>query len=282
MEIKSLGNVGYEKICKAFGQAFADYEVQLDDRQLKAMWRRRGFDPELSFAAFDNDEIVAFTLNGVGLFNGIPTAYDTGTGTLEAYRGQGLATKIFEYSIPFLKQSGIEQYLLEVLQHNTKAVSVYRKLGFEIVREFDYAMQTNSEVHVSRRAEPQHLLRRIVPEESDSVCGFWDFYPSWQNSMESVGRASGDFICLGAFDGERLVGYAVFDPVSGDVTQLAVGKTDRRKGIASLLLSEMVASNKNEMIKVINTDIYCTSICGFLNAANIPAKGKQFEMIKRL
>ena len=45
------------------------------------------------FAAFENDEIIAFTLNGIGTFNGIPTAYDTGTGTIKQYREQNIAGK---------------------------------------------------------------------------------------------------------------------------------------------------------------------------------------------
>ena len=47
---------------------------------------RRGYVPKLSFAAFDNGKIVAFTLNGIGMFNGIRTAYDTGTETVKEYR----------------------------------------------------------------------------------------------------------------------------------------------------------------------------------------------------
>lgn len=57
-----------------------------------------------------------------------------------------MATEVFKYSIPYLKETGIKQYLLEVLQHNTKAVSVYRNLGFEVIREFNYFMAENEEV----------------------------------------------------------------------------------------------------------------------------------------
>lgn len=132
MEIRSLADTDFDTLYEAFSQAFADYEVQINGAQLRRMLKRRGFDARLSFAAFDGDRIAAFTLNGIGNYDGLPTAYDTGTGTLEAYRGQGLATRIFEHSIPYLKEAGIGRYLLEVLQHNTKAVSVYRKLGFDV------------------------------------------------------------------------------------------------------------------------------------------------------
>lgn len=98
MEIKSLADTGFEALFRAFSAAFANYEMQLNETQLRRMLKRRGFDPRLSFAAFDGGRIAAFTLNGIGAYDGLPTAYDTGTGTLEAFRGQGLATRIFEHS----------------------------------------------------------------------------------------------------------------------------------------------------------------------------------------
>ena len=283
MEIKSLAGVGFDVIFKAFAQAFADYEMQVDRAQLQVMLKRRGFLPELSFAAFEGDEIVAFTLNGVGLFNGVLTAYDTGTGTVKEYRGRGLATQIFEYSIPHLKERNIRQYLLEVLQHNTGAVSVYTNLGFKVTREFNYFMQRNEEVHCeSKQTENFYSIRPISVESLAVIPYLGDFHPSWQNSMESIARMASDFIYLGAFVGTGLVGYCVFDPISGDVTQLAVNQSYRRKGIASSLLAEMLRLNKSENIKVLNTAISCESITAFLQAKNIPVKGKQFEMIKKI
>jgi hypothetical protein len=107
MEIKSLAKTNFETIFKAFNQAFADYEIQINKEQLQTMLKRRGFNPNLSFAAFEDHEIVSFTLNGIGNFNGTLTAYDSGTGTIKEHRGKGLATEIFEYSIPFLREANI-------------------------------------------------------------------------------------------------------------------------------------------------------------------------------
>lgn len=281
MEIKSLGNTDFETLFNAFDRAFADYDLQLTKLQFKAMLRRRGFDPNLSFAAFDGMDIVAFTCNGIGNFNGIPTAYDTGTGTLQEYRGKGLATRIFEYSIPYLKEAGIGQYLLEVLQHNTKAVSVYRKLGFEVSREFYYFVQENDLIkHETKNPGFAYSLRQIDMEELSRLSGFRDFPPSWQNSSESIARAADDFISLGIVDGEVLAGYCIFEPASGDITQIAVDENYRRKGVASLLLEEMLKRNRYNSVKIINTDIRCESITRFLETKNIGITGKQFEMIK--
>ena len=283
MEIKSLAQTDFSTIFGAFNQAFADYEMQLNSTQLQTMLKRRGFNPDLSFAAFDKGAIVAFTLNGIGNFNGIPTAYDTGTGTLKDYRGQGLATKIFEYSIPFLREANIKQYLLEVLQHNTKAVSVYRNLGFEPSREFNYFMQKTEEINSEiKAADFSYFIEQIDVEKFNSIPDFWDFHPSWQNSFESIKRAPDDFITLGVFVEEQLAGYCVFEPVSGDLTQIAVDRQHRRKGIASLLLREIIKLNKADVVKIINTDISCNSMIDFLKGKNITVTGKQFEMIKTI
>jgi len=283
MEIKSLGKTDFETITKACIKAFADYELQLDAEELKTMWKRRGFNPDLSFAAFEGEDIVAYTLNGIGDFNGIKMAYDTGTGTLKEYRGQGLATKIFEYSIPYLKAANINHYLLEVLQHNTKAVSVYRKIGFEVTREFNYFIWKNEELkNKIKKIEIPCSIAEIEIEKHVFVSDFWDFYPSWQNSFESIQRTREDFISLGAFTEGKLIGYCVFEPISGDITQIAIDKPHRRKGIASLLLHEVGKLNKNAKMKLVNTDISCNSIVEFLKVKDIEILGKQFEMIKEI
>lgn len=283
MEIRSLHDTGFVTLFKAFSRAFADYEVQINELQLQTMLTRRGYLPKLSFGAFDGDELVAFTLNGIGFFGGIPTAYDTGTGTLATYRGQGLATKIFEHSIPYLREAGIRQYLLEVLQHNTKAISVYRNLGFEVSREFNYFMQANEKVNAIM-TKPSHAcsIRKVDVAACQSALGFCDFYPSWQNSFESIGRAADDFLCFGAFVENRLMGYCIFETASGDVTQLVVALMHRRKGIGTALLQEALSRNKYATVKVINTDTACTGMTAFLKARNIELKGQQFEMIKTL
>ncbi len=285
MEIKSLAHTSFETLSEAFGAAFATYEVQITPDELRTMLRRRGFDPALSFAAFDgNGRIMGFTLNGVGTFGGVPTAYDTGTGTLPEYRGQGLATQIFETSLPHLQAAGIEQYLLEVLQHNTAAVSVYRKLGFEVSREFNYFRAAAGDIHVRDCADGAYKIQQVEPAAlREAAPEFWDFEPSWQNSFEAIERAPEDFITLGAFDGDRLVGYVIFEPAAGDITQIAVAKTHRRQGIGSMLLGEMLGQNPAPGVKCINTEVgRDEALASFLQAKNIPLADKQFEMIKRL
>lgn len=281
--IKSLKGINFESIFQAFTTAFNDYEMQVNKAQLQTMLQRRGFVPELSFAVFENDKIISFTFNGIGTFKGLKTAYDTGTGTIKEFRGKGLASKIFQHSIPFLKVTGIPQYLLEVLQHNVKAVSVYKNIGFRVSREFNYFSQKCEDLKLPANSTSQDFRVKTVDlTEIKMLSDFMDFNPSWQNSFESIFRKPEDFIVLGIVNNQKILGYCIFDPISGDVTQIAVHKKYRRNGIGTLLINEMEKLNRHHSIKIINTEIDCESINGFLQYHSISLRGKQFEMIKIL
>jgi ribosomal protein S18 acetylase RimI-like enzyme len=281
--IHSLDKISFDTLADSFSEAFKDYDVHISKNELSIMLSRRGFVPELSFGAFDGERLVSFTLNGIGHFNGAKTAYDTGTGTIKDYRQRGLATKIFEYSIPVLKNTGVTQYLLEVLQHNTKAVSVYQKLGFEVNREFNFFVQKMDEINLGKcKMQSGNELKSIGLEYREQMMNFWDFQPAWQNSFDSVMRRLTDFKLLGAFEDMRLVGYCIFEPITGDLTQIAVDKKYRRRGIASGLLAEVAKENKHQNIKLINTEVGCESIEQFAVSRGILLKGRQFEMIRQL
>jgi len=283
MEIRSLEGIDFDTLFQAFSKAFADYDFQISAGELQAMMKRRGFDPTLSFAAFAGGEMVAFTLNCIGDHDGKRMAYDTGTGTRKEYRGQGLATRIFEYAIPHLKEADISHYLLEVLQHNTKAIAVYERIGFKVSREFNYFVWQNEQLENEvKDTDDPYVIDRFERSAYENIPAFWDFQPSWQNSFESIHRASEDFIDLGVFSDKKLIGYCIFEPGSGDITQLAVDKAHRRKGIGSLLLEEVRKLNRNARTKLINADVSCVSMPCFLKAKNIGIAGKQLEMIKEI
>ena len=245
------------------------------------MLLRRGYNPKLSFAAFVNGDIVAFTLNGTGTFNGLPTAYDTGTGTVKEYRGQNLAGTIFTYSIPFLREAGICQYLLEVLQKNEKAITVYRRMNFAVTREFDCFRQFIKQIDL-RKANTDCVVEPVHAEAVRKVQQVCDFNPSWQNSIESIEKGISELTCLGAFLDDKMVGHCVFDVHTGDLSQIAVQNEHRRKGIGSRLLQEASRQMKTNFIKVLNVDSETSAMPAFLQSRNIPLASKQFEMILSL
>ena len=282
MEFKNFENIDFETLFHAFQQAFADYEIHFDKEEVRSMLTRRGYNPKLSFAAIEDGEIISFTLNGTGFFNGLPTAYDTGTGTLKEYRGHGIATKIFNYSLPYLKEAGIQQYLLEVLQNNHKAIAVYQQLNFNITRQFDCFKQTIKNIVNLQNNSTDLTIQPIDLEAVRQAQTFCDFAPSWQNSIESIERGSPQLIFLGAIRNDTVVGFCIIDPTTGDLTQLAVNPQYRRKGIGSALLQRAIELMKTDFIKVLNISDDNQTLPQFLNSKNIPLATKQYEMKLKL
>lgn len=282
MEFRNLEHTDFDTLFHGFERAFSDYEIRFEKEEVRSMLKRRGYNPQLSFAAFENGEIVSFTLNGIGIFNGIPTAYDTGTGTVKEYRGHGLAGNIFGHSLPHLKDAGIRQYLLEVLQNNSNAIAVYRRMNFKITREFNCFRQTIENISNSKATTAECIIEPVDTDFISKAQIFCDFSPSWQNSMESIKRGKSEIKCIGALINGTPAGYCVFDPNTGDLTQIAVKNEFRRKGIASRLLNEAIGLMKTNFVKVLNIDSDNPSLTEFLNSKNITLANKQFEMSLQL
>ena len=283
MTIQSLKDVTFDELFTAFHSAFADYEISISKAELHLMLVRRGYNASLSFGAFHRGKLVSFILTGIGKFAGKPTAYDTGMGTAKEYRGQGLVTQIFNYSLPALKKAGVHQYLLEVLQNNDKAVSLYKRLGFEITRSFHYYRHDVAQLELPLKKLPEgYVLKNTTIPSVKIMEPFADFQPSWQNSMDAIRRNPETFHCVICFRSAIPVGYAISELQTGDITWLSVDVAHRRKGIGTLLLKALLEQIPTEKVKVLNTPSDAGSINGFLSACGFPLSGKQYEMMRTL
>ena len=91
--LRFLGETDFDALVAAFNDAFSDYLVplHLTAPQLREMCVRRGVVLELSPAEFDGERIAGYTLNALGTFRGVPSAYDSGTGVVPSHRRRGLA-----------------------------------------------------------------------------------------------------------------------------------------------------------------------------------------------
>lgn len=281
--IHSLESVSFKDLYAAFSSAFKDYDFSLNADELRRMLDRRGYNPQLSFGVFFEGRLISFVLNGTGMYNNILTAYDTGTGTVPSFRGLHLTQKIFTFSLELICQQGVRQYVLEVLQHNHKAIKIYRKLGFETQRNFNYYSAKLSDIVPVLQVN--HTAYRILPSDLKNCLNqtaWFDFHPSWQNDRASLERGIDNLDILGAYEREELVGFVIFEPASGDISSLAVAKDYRRKGIGKSLLKSAVSHFQSDVLKFTNVDCDCESVTGFLSSLGLTPKGQQFEMVRKI
>jgi ribosomal protein S18 acetylase RimI-like enzyme len=282
-QIKPLTNIPFDQLFACNLKAFKDYPFQWSKEAMHKTIIRRGFDASLSFGAYHEGELVSFTWNGIGMFNGLKTAYDTGTGTVEEHRGKGLASQIFQHSIPYLKAAGVQQYILEVLEENEKAISVYSKQGFTVSRTFDCFRTNSNEWNWQYENLPENIeLKQINFSYQPEMEAMFGFNISWQNNFQSLLKNPDDFIILGAFKEGKLLGYGIIEPASGDIPLLAVASMERRKGIGSFIASELRKLNKADIVKMVNIPSNQEAIKQFIAKIGIPKIVSQYEMLKNI
>ncbi|AWI04588.1 GNAT family N-acetyltransferase [Clostridium drakei] len=281
----TLESIGMEKLHKTFIEAFSDYQVKFDLPILKfqQMLQRRGYVSKASIGAFENNALIGFLLNGIRYWDGKLTAYDTGTGVIKTYRKHGITSNMFFNTKQLLQEMGVEQYLLEVIQSNISAVRLYKKQGFETLREFEcFNLDKNKYKHTpTAEYEVQHI-NSITKNDWKEFSKFWDFKPSWQNSIDSVNDASDTFVYSIIVIDNTIVGYGIIDKYTGDIPQIAVDKNHRGKGIGRSIFTDLLKNTESDNIKVLNVDNHCDSMKDFLLNLRFEQNVSQYEMVLKL
>jgi ribosomal protein S18 acetylase RimI-like enzyme len=188
-----------------------------------------------------------------------------------------VAAELFDFLVPRLKERGITQYLLEVLISNERAVSLYRKLGFEEVRKL--AVLRSSEPLKSLDVVEGVSVRRLQEPDWEVFRAYWDGEPSWQNSMDAVDRVRNQCEIVGAFVEEKCVGYGIVFKPSGILMQLAVAREFRRRGIGRRILA---ALSGDMILKTNNVDEALKGTLAFYKACGFEIGLRQFEMMRTL
>ena len=111
---------------------------------------------------------------------------------------------------------------------------------------------------------------------------FWDFEPSWQNSIAAIQRKIEHFTILGIYNENALVGYGLIEIHTGDIPQLAISKSHRRMGLATKLLSTLVEHCTTDLIKIINTAADYVPFKEFAGRIKLEPGFGQYEMQMRI
>ena len=283
-ECRFLSEDHFSALHQKFVEAFSDYErpFEFNERQFGNHIVLNAVDLSRCVGCFRDGNLVGFSLNGFGLWEGKSTVYDAGTAVIPGQRRQGASEEMFEMMIPVFKEQGAEQFLLEVIATNEPAVALYQKLGFEIGREL-LLFEAPARIKVS--GEPNHeiTIRQIPASDLASFSNFWDGTPSWQNSTEAIQRSERMKKILGAFIGDRCVGYIVFSTRLGRVAQFVVDKSFRKRGVGNrLLLAMQDDMAEGCKMQVLNIDNAVTGTVEFLINRGFERVLSQYEMIKPL
>ena len=115
MNLRLLTDSDAESLYDTFRAAFSSNFVKLQPSEVEFYYRlndkiRMEFD--ISGGSFDGDEMVGFILHTSNIYQGIPTAYNGGTGVLPGFRNQKVAEDIYEFLIPKIQSKFLARILL--------------------------------------------------------------------------------------------------------------------------------------------------------------------------
>jgi len=279
IQFHTLEKSSTEDILEVFNSSFSDYSVpfHLTLPLLKAKIINDSVRLGLSVGAFEAGKLIGFILHGYDTINGQSFAYNAGTGIIPKKRGHGLTAKLYNHILPLLKAENTDSIKLEVLAENVPALKTYEKIGFKTVRNFDcYKGSIQIENY-----DKTYEIRELQSFDWQRIKLFWDWEPSWQNSITAIENLKETTHAVGIFDKEQLLGYLIFNPLSKRVQQFAIKKEYRRKGLGKQLFNYITSTFGNEM-SLINIDGNSKETASFLASLGFEKYIVQYEMELKL
>lgn len=267
MEIKSLDRTNREIIFEAFWEAFKNYVIPLDfNREVHLRrWETSGVDFSLSFGAFDQEKLIAFILHvpvGDEVFN-------FGTGVIPSHRGQGLIEKIYQKASPTLQK--FSKVKLEVIKENHRALSLYKKMGFEIKREL---LSFQGELNICCGTSGEYQYNVAPLKYSMEMENMRAFLPATESCKEVLIKASENHELHELRRGSTLVAYAIYTPFNASIKELgAIPPIERH--FDQLLLYMKLGGQK---IRIMNVEESARPVIQYLTSKGMNNFVTQFEM----
>lgn len=83
------------------------------------------------------------------------------------------------------------------------------------------------------------------------------FSSPWSEDTVRALLQSSKAVCFGAFDGTELVGYAALEWVldEGSLTDIAVLRTHRGRGIGRMLMNELLKAAREQMLRFVTLEV---------------------------
>ncbi len=278
--IRSLGLEDLDTMHRTFKNAFSDYPIHFKltrEHFIKKFVDKLDINFSLSAGAFYSDTLAGFIFTSISQYEGEKTAYNGGTGVIPEFRGNGLVQQMFQYLLPMFMEYGIQQCILEVLINNHPAIKAYKKLGFVKTRDYKCFRLNplNFKVGIVKK---DIVIQQITLPDWNRLITYFDYVPSYLDSLEMIKRNTKNETVLEAFCGGKPVGYAIYQPATGRISHIAVKKSFRNKGAGKALMRHIYHHCHTKLLTIINVDRKSESMQTFLLNIGFENQLDQYEM----
>ncbi|MBR2756704.1 MAG: GNAT family N-acetyltransferase [Exiguobacterium sp.] len=175
-------NPPVQDLYRAFMTGFSDYIIpfQFDEQTFEDVFLVRDQNqPSRSIVAYDGEEPVGVVLSGIAHLDSRWQTRCGGLAVAPHARKLGVATELMRR----FEEAAVGTRLLEVIQGNDAAVSLYERLGYETTREILYFQAVSLETTANMTSEPiQTLFDELYPEAQH--------VPIWQRDVRVTQQAA--------------------------------------------------------------------------------------------
>lgn len=274
MKFQTVKDTDKDVVVECINKAFFDYPVPISFTKdtLNVFFQTSNINENLSFCAFDEELMIGFILNSSNVYNGENVVFDAGTGVIPQYRGKGVFTSLYKHVEKELKNNGIKKYYLEVLQDNSRAISLYEKNGFSIVRSLSVYRAKGNKAKINNSVQflPLSEFDRNFTQNCTQV------KPSFEHS-DNVIKSCASFYNVAYLQNNGIVSaFCIYDKASGRLIQLGYDDISFLKSI----LMHIAASYPAVTAKNIDTSF--KEVTEALEHAGFNEIIKQYEMAKAL
>lgn len=279
--IRNLKPAELTEMYIAFLDSFSDYKIPFrltKEQFVRKFVEKLRMDFSISVGAFDKNNIVGFIFSAINFYEGKLTAYNGGTGVRPAYRGQKLTLQMYYYLIPLLKERKVKQCVLEVLTENDRAIKAYRSIGFRETKYFRCYKLESRTLKVRRPAVSLEIFGVKSPNW-DLYEHFSDQHPSFLDSALMINNNLANETIIEAHHENQCVGYAIFQPAFGRISQVGVAPDFRNKGIGSNLIKYIQTTSKQKTLTVINIEKGAQNTIDLFESLGFQNQLNQYEMI---
>ncbi|MFS0824054.1 GNAT family N-acetyltransferase [Bacillus sp. 1P02SD] len=287
--IKRLSECTLEDAVVAWNKGFEGY--YFDMTTTVDLFTRRmileGLSPTLSVIAYEGERPVGLILNGIRSINGKKVSWNGGTGVDPEFRGKGVGKKLMEATLAIYETEGVEVATLEAVKANETAITLYEKVGYNIVDELIHLQHTgelSSDAFLSENN--QFTFTKGIPIDASQV-PFYKAMVPWQTQWNNA-RDGESLLALD--ENETIVGYAIFKRLFNEDGKLqsiilmqceAEPSHDKKKDIVRELLRKVFGQRDLKIARTAaNLSVSNKILRDLLEKEGFTVKAEQVFMIK--
>jgi ribosomal protein S18 acetylase RimI-like enzyme len=285
--IKPFKPVDLTEMYLTFIDAFSDYPISFKlskEQFVRKFVQKLNIDFNLSIGTFTYDGGMAgFIFTALNYYEGKLTAYNGGTGVRPRYRGNKLTPLMYDYLRPVLAEKKVKQCVLEVLSSNERAIKAYTNIGFEKTKYFQcYTSSSKVLNHNVKRSSYVDEIFEVKQPSWHLYEKFCDFQPSFLDTSRMITDNLANETVIEARHDGVCVGYAIYQPSFGRISQIGIESSKRRSGIGSSIIHYIYETSLQKNLTIINVNDEAKGTKFFFESLGFENQIDQYEMILTL